>query len=156
MRIALVIAIAAALSSCRSHDAAAPRSSGSSTPPPCSGEEGPTLTVDQVLALREERESVTVEGYFVRQLGGCTMVSCIMDPNCNSCEILLRLAASPKDTTRTIALYDTRVHYSCWTSAPEKCSFDANGEHVVARGRLRINNGSVEPVSLDHVEICTE
>src|SRR6478609_3440518 len=141
---------------CHSDNVAAPHSSSTRTPAPCRGNVEPAVTVDQALAMREERDFVTVAGYLVRHLGSCTRMGCFWPPNCNSCELTLRIAASPKDLTRTIPLYSSRVYYTCSSSVPERCAFDADGQHVIVRGRLRIANSSVEPVFLEDAQICSQ
>jgi len=114
------------------------------------------MTVDQALAMREEHDLVTIAGYFVRNLRSCTRMECLIaPPDCNSCELALQLAASPKEVTRTIPLSSSRVHYRCSSFAPNQCAFEANGQRVIARGTLRIANSSVEPVFLENPQICS-
>jgi len=151
---ALFAAFAVVSFGCHSDNVAAPHSSSPRALLGCRANVEPTVTVDQALAFREDHDLITVAGYLVRQLGACTRMECYGPRECNSCEFTLRLAASPKELTRTIPLYSSRVRYRCWSSARDQCAFEADGQHVIAHGRLRFVNGSFEPIFLDDPKIC--
>ena len=156
VRFATTVASAAVLLGCHSNEDTAPPSIASRVPPVCHGDTGTALTVTQALAIRESRDSVTVEGYLVRSSTGCTLRGCLTERHCNTCVIAVRIAPSPREVTdiRTLPLYDSRDSYTCLSSSPERCAFDADGQHVVARGSLRFFGESVEPISLNDPQSC--
>jgi hypothetical protein len=97
----------------------------------------------------------TVEGYLVLGSRGCTLKGCPDEhPNCNVCELTVRLAASRNEVRRSLRLSDARDSYSCLSTTPEQCVFDARGQHVLARGAIRVED-SIEPVDMLDPQICT-
>lgn len=97
-----------------------------------------------------------VEGYLVRVRGACTMMNCPHNyPNCNSCEIMVRLASSPNEFRHALSIYSAHTSFACWSNVPTQCVFDANGQHVLASGTLHFSENSLHSDSLVEPQICT-
>ena len=126
----------------------------SRTPAPCRGGVGNAISVDEALAITEQRDVVTIEGYLVRVAGPCTLMNCSEEhPDCNTCENHVRIAASRARQSKTLRLHGSRVSYTC-LSKRDTCAFDANGQHVLARGALHYSEDDFERVTLHDPEIC--
>lgn len=145
---------------CHAGQPANPHPTPSRSPAPCRGEVGNAISVDQALAITEQRVVVTVKGYLVRVGGPCTLMNCPEGyHNCNTCEVDVRIAdwrKQPKNewTPKALRLYSSRVRYTCLSKGADTCAFDATGEHVLARGTLRYSEDDVERVALLEPEIC--
>lgn len=156
IRVVAVAGLVVAGSACHSSSAVQSTSTSVRSPPPCSGDMSSSLTIAQALSTRKGGDLVLVEGYLVRAPGACTMMNCTDSyPNCNSCEITLRLASSPNKAPHALSLYSARTSYACWSNAARQCVFDANGQHVLARGTLHLAENSLEFASLVEPQICT-
>lgn len=126
------------------------------SPPRCPGDMGSSLTVAAALSTRSGGDFVLVEGYLVKVHGACTLMNCSDQyPKCNSCEVRLLLASSPNKFSHALSLRSARAIFACWSNLPNRCVFDANGQHVLARGTLHFSDNSFESNSLVDPEICT-
>lgn len=155
-RFVAIASLLAIATGCHSDAPARPVSPVRRAPPTCDGTLGPALTVAQAIANSTEAAAVIVDGYLVRRLGTCTMMNCPHElPNCNSCEVSLRLASAPSNARHALSLRSSRLAFTCWSNLPERCAFDGTGQHVIARGKLHFPAASFDTVSLKETEICS-
>jgi hypothetical protein len=130
--------------------ASSPRS-----PVPCRDGAGNSISVDAALAIKDQLNAVTVEGYLVLVPGPCTLMGCPNEhPNCNTCEGYVRIAASRAGRSKTLRLHGSSVSYTCLSRGRSPCVFDATGQHVLAQGTLHYSENEIEPVSLHDPKIC--
>lgn len=135
------------------------------------------MSVQQVVAMNEGRRTIAVEGYLVLLPGACTLMGCAAlapspdkVPDCNTCELEIRLSESPTSLswkTKTIRLRSERRNLYRCLSIPtpggraivgddgrSPCGVDAKGQHVLVRGGLEYFENDFERVLLKEPEIC--
>ena len=140
---------------CHAEQPASLPSTASRTPVPCRDSVGNPISVDAALAIKDQRNDVTVEGYLVLVPGPCTLMNCPDEyPDCNTCENYIRIASSRAGPSKSIKLHGSRVSYACLSKGRSPCIFDATGQSVLARGALRYSENDIEPVALHDPKIC--